>query len=287
MKRSFMLTVLSVLIACPAVVRAGHAKDDAAIQARHQEFCAAWNQHDAQRMAAVFAKDGSLINPFGMTADSRAEIEKLFAGEQSRVMAGTTYSGTIESIRYVDDDMAIMDVAGEITGIKSADGSAAPAFKHHVTWVLEKQHGNWLAVAVRAFVLLPKPMPETGMASPEQTFRELEENWMTAVSQGDVEGQAAFETPDWTIVLPSGEMLTKAQAAEMLKAGDYKLASFKIDELSVQVTGDTAVVKGLETEKSQYKGQDSSGQNRFTDVFVKQDGKWLVSVSQMTGVEKE
>ncbi|HZI30692.1 MAG TPA: SgcJ/EcaC family oxidoreductase [Candidatus Binatia bacterium] len=161
MKKLFLLTVLFAFIASP-VARADQKKDDAAIHACNKEFCDAWNQHDAKRMAAVFAKDGTLINPFGRTARSRAEIEKLFTGEQSGPMAGTTYSGTIESIRYVDDDddVAILDVAGEVAGMKNPDGSAAQPFKHHVTWIMEKKHGKWLALAVRAFVLLPPPMPE-------------------------------------------------------------------------------------------------------------------------------
>ena len=39
--------------------------------------------------------------------------------------------------------------------------------------------------------------------------------------------------------------------------------------------GDTAIVHGLETEKSMTNGKDSSGQFRFTDVFVKCDGVWM------------
>lgn len=158
MKKLLLLSALFAFIAVPAA-RADHAKEDAAIQKRHDEWCAAWNKHDAKLMAGFFVADGDLINPFGRHAKGTAEIEKLFTDEQSGSMAGTTYSGTIESIRYLDGDVAIVDVAGEITGMKQPDGSAAPPFKHHVTWIAKKEHGKWMALGARAFVFMSAPAP--------------------------------------------------------------------------------------------------------------------------------
>ncbi len=85
-------------------------------------------------------------------------MTKLFLLEQSGPMAGTTYSGTVESIRYIGD-VAIVDVAGEITGMKDAAGAAAPTFKHHVTWIARKVDGKWMAEGARAFVTIPAPAP--------------------------------------------------------------------------------------------------------------------------------
>ena len=51
----------------------------------------------------------------------------------------------------------IVDVAGEIRGMKGPDGAAAPLFKHHVTWIAEKKAGKWVAHGARAFVTLPAP----------------------------------------------------------------------------------------------------------------------------------
>ena len=38
--------------------------------------------------------------------------------------------------------------------------------------------------------------------------------------------------------------------------------------------GDQAIVHGLSTEKSSMAGKDTSGQDRYTDVFAKRDGRW-------------
>ena len=44
--------------------------------------------------------------------------------------------------------------------------------------------------------------------------------------------------------------------------------------MKVRVYGDAAVVLGRNTVKEQYKGKDISGQSRFTDTWVKKDGRW-------------
>ena len=156
MRKLLLLSMLLGLIVPPAA-RADQKEDDAALRQRNDEFCAAWNKHDARLMAALFAADGDLINPFGRRAHGTAEIEKLFTTEQTGPMAGSTYTGTVESIRYVGTALAIVDVSGEITGMKGPDGAAAPPFKHHVTWIVEKKADKWLSIAVRAFVTLPPP----------------------------------------------------------------------------------------------------------------------------------
>jgi len=132
-------------------------KEDVVIQKRHDEWSAAWNKHDPKLMAGFFVADGELINPFGRHAKGTAEIEKLFTEEQSGPMAGTTYSGTIEGIRYLSKTIAVVEVNGEITGMKAPDGTAAPPFKHHVTWIAEKKDGKWQAISGRAFAYVPGP----------------------------------------------------------------------------------------------------------------------------------
>jgi uncharacterized protein (TIGR02246 family) len=155
MKKLLLLSVLLGLLASPTA-RADE-KEDAVIRKRHDEFVAAWNKHDPKLMAAFWLADGDLINPFGRHAKGTAEIEKVFVDEHGGPMANTTYSGQIESIRYIGKNVAIVDVAGEITGMKGTDGAVVPPFKHHVTWIAEKKDGKWFAFGARAFVALSAP----------------------------------------------------------------------------------------------------------------------------------
>lgn len=155
MKKLLLLAVLVGLFALP-VARADE-KEDAAIKKRHDDWSAAWNKHDPKLIASLFLPDADVINPFGRKAHGLAEIEQLFTDEHKGVMAGTTYSGTIDSIRYLGKNYAIVDVTAEISGMKKPDGTDAPPFKHHVTWIAEKKDGKWMALGARAFAMLPKP----------------------------------------------------------------------------------------------------------------------------------
>jgi ketosteroid isomerase-like protein len=48
------------------------------------------------------------------------------------------------------------------------------------------------------------------------------------------------------------------------------------------VNGDTAVAAGLSDSKVEYKGKPSGGALRFTRVYMKRDGRWVMITSHAT-----
>jgi hypothetical protein len=52
--------------------------------------------------------------------------------------------------------------------------------------------------------------------------------------------------------------------------------------MKVRIYGNTAIVTGTDTEKSEYHGKDSSGKYLWTDVFVFRNGRWQAVSSQST-----
>jgi uncharacterized protein (TIGR02246 family) len=143
--------VAAVAAATSVPAQAAEAAEKAAIERLSSDFAAAWNAHDAKRMAAVWAEDGDLINPFGQNAHGRADIEKFFAAEQAGAMKGTTY--TIEStfFRELDPTCAISDWEAVVNGMMDPSGKAMPPFRHHVFSVYVQKGGHWHATAVRAY----------------------------------------------------------------------------------------------------------------------------------------
>jgi ketosteroid isomerase-like protein len=81
-------------------------------------------------------------------------------------------------------------------------------------------------------------------------------------------------------------LITKATSEADLKSGKMKFESVRADELRVRVFGDAAIAFGLVTEKSKYDDKDNSGQFRFTDVFIKRDGRWQAVCTHLTRVAK-
>jgi len=79
---------------------------------------------------------------------------------------------------------------------------------------------------------------------------------------------------DFTYGEFDGTVTTKAQLLSYLQSGVYVPTSIVADAISVRAYGDMAVVTGLSTEKGQFRGQDSSGQYRRTDTWIKREGRW-------------
>jgi len=121
----------------------------------------------------------------------------------------------------------------------------------------------------------------------EQIIKQLEQEWADALPKRDQAAIDRITSADWVLTDPEGRLIAKAQADADLKSGTVKFESIKLDELKVRLFGDTAVVHGLESEKSSYKGKDTSGLYRFTDVFVKRNGRWQAIATHVTRVAKQ
>jgi len=155
-RRIALSAALAILTVTP-FVRADQAADEKALKARADEFVAAWDKDDAKGLAAIFAPDGDLINPFGRVVRGRAEVEKLFAEEHATFSKGTHYEIRSLQTRLLGADAAVQDWDVDLTGMKGPDGGAMPPLKHHVTVVYAKKGGQWWAVAARPAVPVPPP----------------------------------------------------------------------------------------------------------------------------------
>lgn len=153
------LVVCGISAVLSSSLSADMAADAKAVTARAQEFVAAWNRDDAHGMAAVWAPEGDLINPFGRVANGRAEVEKLFVDEHSGVMKGTTFKVVREKVRMLGPSIAVLDWDSEVVGIAGPDGKPMPSLKHHITIVLAKADGTWWVEAARPVVYAPPPGP--------------------------------------------------------------------------------------------------------------------------------
>lgn len=110
----------------------------------------------------------------------------------------------------------------------------------------------------------------------EQTIRRLENERAQATLRRDTATLERIYADDFSTVGTSGAVRNKAQWLADNKSGAMKVESQTFDNVNVRVYGDAAIVTGLATQKGQDKGKDISGQVRFTRVYVKQSGQWLL-----------
>ncbi len=110
----------------------------------------------------------------------------------------------------------------------------------------------------------------------EQAIRQLVKERDQAIQRGDMAAIDRIYADDYISTGALGTVRTKAQVIEDLKSGALKIESITSDEINVRAHGDTAIVTGRTTTKGQDKGRDISGQNRFTQVYLKRNGRWQI-----------
>ena len=142
-------------------------------------------------------------------------------------------------------------------------------------------------VSLIAFSVLPFfGQAQADTASVQQTLMQMERDWGQAAAKNDTTAVAKFVADDWVGIDFEGKSITKAEAMADMKSGASTTQSYEIGPMKVRVLGNTAVVTGGDTEKSTYKGKDSSGKYVWTDVWVMRDGRWQAVASQSVKVGK-
>ena len=117
-----------------------------------------------------------------------------------------------------------------------------------------------------------------------QKLMDIEQRLAKSILNSDFETYSTILAPEWTTIDLTGHILTKSQVLQEFAAKDRQIEEAKIDEVKVKDFGDFAVVTGRSTFKGKYRGQAVTVVLRFTDVFVRRDGRWLVVASQGTQI---
>ena len=115
----------------------------------------------------------------------------------------------------------------------------------------------------------------------------LEKDFSQAIVKNDAEAIGRFLADDWIIIDPDGGTIDKSRFLGVIKSGALTHEMMESNDIRVRIYGDTAVVTGLTTTKGKFSGQDFTTQERATDVFVKQNGRWQCVFSQLTRFTKK
>ena len=116
----------------------------------------------------------------------------------------------------------------------------------------------------------------------EEELLKLEKEFARAIVKNDAEAIRQFLADDWVIIDADGGMINKARFLGVVESGALTHEMMESDDVEVRIYGDSAVVSGLTRTKGKFMGQDFSTQERATDVFVMQNGRWQCVFSQLT-----
>lgn len=122
-------------------------------------------------------------------------------------------------------------------------------------------------------------------AADEAAIRAIEEKWDAASVKGDAAALGAILADTFVSTNAEGKIRNKTEFIAPLKSGEIKFQSAKADELKITVYGDAAVVTGRWRGKFVEKGKPVDATERFTDVFIRQNGQWRVVSSHVSNLK--
>jgi Domain of unknown function (DUF4440) len=103
-----------------------------------------------------------------------------------------------------------------------------------------------------------------------------ERRWLTAITEGDRATVESILAPGFKHINADGELLDRAQEIAALENVSFTMNP---SEQLVDIAADTAVIHGVNT---LIDGGKVLARERFTDVFVLQNGTWMALSAQET-----
>lgn len=121
----------------------------------------------------------------------------------------------------------------------------------------------------------------------ETELRALERAWLAAYDQNDREAMDAIVDDAFTITYQDGTVLTKAETIAALQPGQTATGRQFTEETVVRVWGDAAVLTGVYVWEGPgpIPGSTAQSRSRYTDTYIRTDGRWRVVASQLTQIE--
>src|SRR5262249_53137867 len=112
----------------------------------------------------------------------------------------------------------------------------------------------------------------------------LEHTWKQSVINRDAKALEHLYADEYMSIDSEGQIWNKVDDIAIDTNGQSYLTSFVLDELKVRLVDNIALVTGRNTSTGTLLDRPAKAEYRFTDVFVKRDGRWQVISSQTTPI---
>lgn len=133
-------------------------------------------------------------------------------------------------------------------------------------------------------VLVPSCAQSLGET--EKELIRLQNEWATARIKGDVAFLENLYAKEFRITAMNGAVVERDADIAAFASREMKPEYIRDEDMKVSVYGDAAVVTGIENLKGTYKGRPGEAALRFTNVFVRRDGRWQLVAAQFTQTPK-
>lgn len=118
-------------------------------------------------------------------------------------------------------------------------------------------------------------------------FQQIENDFNTAVLSNRTEEIKKCITSDWVLVDSQGGIIPQERFFNVLEQGLLSHSTMTKEILRVKVYGDIALVTGRGQNTGIWQGQPLEADEWITDVYKKENDKWLCVLTHLTPVKKK
>lgn len=265
--------LLSVVASTPAFAQCSDA-DRTALEAFDKSWSEATRRGDRATLESYYADNYMTVNIAGTVDKATTITNAVQAAERNRANPQPAAPGVSDHYQISCTPLtATITHRNVFPG--PAGNTAGPAYSRSVHF-LEKRGGKWLAVSN-----VGHPIND------QQRLVYMELDWNAAAKRHDADWVAQNYAPFASdISSRTGGIENKAQAVESAKTDKTVFDFLEVSGLNTRVEGDVGVVTGV----NHVKGKDAQGKPfdrrvRFTDTFIKRDGRWQVWATQGTTIQ--
>ena len=125
--------------------------DEDAIRHMVTEAVSRLNRNDARAIRELWDENADYVSVGGKLIRGRQAMEDFFAAMLKE--GGGTQTATIEQVRFITPDLAIVDGSWTITGALDANGRPLPPIEGRGLEIVQKKQSRWRFVATREMVV--------------------------------------------------------------------------------------------------------------------------------------
>lgn len=135
-------------------------------------------------------------------------------------------------------------------------------------------------------ILLALPSGAQPASSAEKELLKIQDEWAAARVKRDVPYLEKLYAKEFRVQSMNGSVVSREEDIGNFATGTLKPDFVRDEEMKVSIYGDTGLVTGIENVGGTYKGQYGEMALRFTNVFVRRDGRWQLVAHQSTLISR-
>jgi len=140
-----------------------------------------------------------------------------------------------------------------------------------------------VALSLLAFPVVLQAQEQAAVAK----IRAAEEQLTGFYKQRQVKDLAAMLDEDFVITFEDGSTLSKTGYISFMAAPSDHIEEAEMSDLKIRIHGTTGVVTGVYHERGTTKGKPYDYHDRFTDIWKRKNGDWLLIASHYAVPFKE